>query len=119
MITPGRSLRQSLTLRLLILALAGTAVLFTAALSYSQRAADAAYDQVLAGAALAIAEAVTVVDGAIEVGTRLLQCSGLRSSKLLRRFRRVNGACRVLEAFSRTSYAPGAHFIIRVGGERC
>ena len=67
MITPGRSLRQSLTLRLLILALAGTAVLFTAALSYSQRAADAAYDQVLAGAALAIAEAVTVVDGAIAV----------------------------------------------------
>ncbi|MGP1253134.1 MAG: extracellular solute-binding protein [Kiloniellales bacterium] len=67
MITPGRSLRRSLTLRLLILALAGTAVLFTAALSYSQRAADAAYDQVLAGAALAIAEAVTVVDGAIAV----------------------------------------------------
>ena len=67
MIEPGGSLRRSLTLRLLVLALAGTVVLFTAALSYSQRAADTAYDQVLAGAALAIAEAVTVVDGAISV----------------------------------------------------
>ena len=67
MIRAGASLRRSLTVRLVILCGAGTAVLFAAALSYGQRAADSAYDQVLAGAALAIAEAITVVDGAITV----------------------------------------------------
>ena len=67
MIRSGGSLRRSLTLRLMILGGAGTAILFAAVLSYGQRAADSAYDQVLAGAALAIAEAVTVVDGAITV----------------------------------------------------
>ena len=67
MILTGRSLRRSLAWRLIGLAVAGTALLFAAALAYGQRAADAAYDQVLAGAALAIAETLSVVEGEILV----------------------------------------------------
>lgn len=61
------SLRGKLMLFLSGLLLAGTVALFLAAREYGRRAADHAYDQLLAGSALAIAETVVMIDGALQV----------------------------------------------------
>ncbi len=61
------SLRSKLLLFLAALAFCGTVVLAFAAWEYGRRAADEAYDRLITGSALAIAEAVTVLDGRIDV----------------------------------------------------
>lgn len=60
------SLRSKLLLFLGCLSLGGTLILAAAALEYGRRAADHAYDQLLAGSALAIAETVNVIDGELD-----------------------------------------------------
>ncbi|HET8728013.1 MAG TPA: sensor histidine kinase [Alphaproteobacteria bacterium] len=60
------SLRSKLLLFLGSLFLGATVVLAAAAREYGRRAADHAYDQLLAGSALAIAETVNVIGGAID-----------------------------------------------------
>ena len=62
-----RSLTARLALALVILLLAGGAVVALAAVTYGQRAADQAYDRPLLGAATQIAESVRVVAGDLVV----------------------------------------------------
>jgi two-component system sensor histidine kinase TctE len=61
------SLLRRLILRLALVFVGGSVLLGLAASHYGRRAADAAYDQVLAGAALSIAETVAFVEGRLVV----------------------------------------------------
>jgi len=61
------SLARGLTLAVVTVFLAGSLALVLGAKTYGDHAADQAYDQLLLGAALQIAQSVTLVDGALEV----------------------------------------------------
>lgn len=61
------SLARGLILAVVAVFLAGSLALVLGAKTYGDHAADQAYDQLLLGAALQIAQSVTVVDGALEV----------------------------------------------------
>ncbi|GGK45961.1 sensor histidine kinase [Salinarimonas ramus] len=67
MIEARVSLLRRLTVRLALVFVGGAVLLGLAASHYGRRAADAAYDQVLAGAALSIAETVAFVEGRLVV----------------------------------------------------
>ncbi|MGP9820726.1 sensor histidine kinase [Salinarimonas sp. NSM] len=67
MIEARVSLLRRLILRLSLVFVGGAVLLGLAASHYGRRAADAAYDQVLAGAALSIAETVAFVEGRLVV----------------------------------------------------
>lgn len=67
MIEVRASLLRRLIVRLSLVFVGGAVLLGLAASHYGRRAADAAYDQVLAGAALSIAETVAFVEGRLLV----------------------------------------------------
>jgi two-component system sensor histidine kinase TctE len=67
MIRPGRSLYSRIILIIAIIFGAGSVVLGTAAWFYARIAADDAYDRLLVGAALQIAESIYAQEGAISV----------------------------------------------------
>ena len=67
MIRPGRSLYSRIILVIAIIFGAGSVVLGTAAWFYARVAADDAYDRLLVGAALQIAESIYVQEGTVSV----------------------------------------------------
>jgi two-component system, OmpR family, sensor histidine kinase TctE len=67
MIRPGRSLYSRIILVIAVIFAAGSVVLGTAAWFYARVAADDAYDRLLVGAALQIAESIYAQEGTISV----------------------------------------------------
>ena len=67
MIRPGRSLYSRIILIIAVVFAAGSVALGTAAWFYARIAADDAYDRLLVGAALQIAESIYAQEGTISV----------------------------------------------------